>query len=294
MFKKILILAVVGIAALLALITLNPTHTLFAQGTATPTSIGLGSFLGGSSAATTPTPTPAVVDPVRAELIAENHVVISDGFWYDTASKPVSDTVHVFMVADSNDPKSAANIKQLAEGFVALRTAYPTATAYHVLLLSGPNVFDASTTANKLALLSSKVITADAWLADVMSGMRTVNLVSGGALSTNATATPTRPPATPTRFATRVPTKPATTCNAPADKARLWVKNGYTGVMRFTVGGGEWGTHDFDIPADSQYHFIDMPTGRYTYTASIPGVGKANGERTDYTAGQCYFLTFSP
>jgi hypothetical protein len=64
--------------------------------------------------------------------------------------------------------------------------------------------------------------------------------------------------------------------------------------MRFTIGGGEWGTHDFDIPADGQYHYIDMPPGRYTYTASIPGVGKANGDRQDYFAGVCTFLTFSP
>lgn len=294
MFKKILLLAAVGVIALFAMFTFNPTATLFAQGTATPTSIGLGSFLGGSSAVTTPTPTPAVLDPVRDELQGENHAVISDGFWYDATGKPISDTVHVFMVAESNDPKSAAGIKQMAEGFVALRSAFPNAATYHVLLLSGPNVYDASTTANELALLSSKVITADAWLADVMSGMRTINLASGIGAPTNATATPTLPPVSPTRAATRVPTKAANTCNAPADKARLWVKNGYTGVMRFTVGGGEWGTHDFDIPADAQYHFIDMPTGRYTYTASIPGVGKANGDRTDYTAGQCYFLTFSP
>lgn len=294
MTRKIMMLVAVGCIALLAMFTFNPTATLFAQGTATPTANGLGSFLGGSSAATTRTPTAATNDPVRAELEAENHVVISAGVWYDATGKPLTDIVHVFMVAESNDPKSAAGIKQLAEGFVALRSNFPNAATYHVLLLSGPNVYDASTTAGELALLSSKVITADAWLADVMSGMRTVNLVSGAAAAANATATPTLPPASPTRAATRTPTKVVNSCNAPADKARLWVKNGYTGVMRFTVGGGEWGTHDFDIPADAQYHYIDMPTGRYTYTASIPGVGKANGERTDYTAGQCYFLTFSP
>jgi hypothetical protein len=208
------------------------------------------------------------------------------------------------MLAVFTDARSDLAIRQIASGFAALKSSYPTASTYHVLLLSGPFVYDASTTSKSLQLLSSQLLSPDAFIQDVLTNMRTINLASGGGTA-NTTGTPTAgsfgfptvtnaPTRTPTRFATRVPTKPSSSCDAPADKARLRVKNGYSGTMRFTIGGGEWSTHDFDIPADGQYHYIDMPTGTYTYSASIPGVGKANGERKQYLAGQCYLLTFQP
>ena len=64
--------------------------------------------------------------------------------------------------------------------------------------------------------------------------------------------------------------------------------------MRFTIGGGEWGTHDYDVPGDGKYYIIRMPPGTYTYSASIAGVGTAHGEKKAYAAGQCYQLRFSP
>lgn len=294
--KKIFALVLLAALGVIAASVLLPVGDLSAQGlqTATPTS-ALGGFFGGTGTAGTVTPTPAN-DPVREALAKENYTVIRSGPWYDNAGKPLSTAVHVFMLGASEDPKSEASIKQIALGFATLKSAYPNATTYHVLFLSGPAIYDASTTSSALQLLSSQLITPDAWLKDVLAGMKTISLVQGGTTTAGATATPTRSSAqaTSTRAPTRVPTQATTTCNAPADKARLWVKNGYSGTMRFTIGGGEWGTHDFDIPADGQYHYVDMPTGRYTYSASIPGVGKANGERQDYFAGQCYYLTFSP
>lgn len=47
--------------------------------------------------------------------------------------------------------------------------------------------------------------------------------------------------------------------------------------MPFTIGGGEWHTRDYDVPCDGVPYVIHMPPGHFTYTAFIPGAGKANG-----------------
>lgn len=279
----------------LALLVAVPAGVSYAQGPSpTPTSSGFGGFFGSSTATPASSGTGVGNDAVRTALAKSNYVVFTSGPWYDTAGKPLASSVHVLMLAESVDPKSSTSVQQIAAGFVALRSAYPAATAFHVLLLSGPNVYDASTTSNTLQLLNSGLVTTDAFIKGVVDGMRTISLVGGTTTTASATATPV-PGATATRVPTRVPTKATNTCNPPAGMARLWVKNGYKGVMRFTVGGGEWGTHDFDIPADSQYHFIDAPpSNKYTYSASIPGVGKASAKLQEFFAGQCYFLQFTP
>lgn len=93
---------------------------------------------------------------------------------------------------------------------------------------------------------------------------------------------------------TRRPTT-APSCPAGANESLLYISNNYIGsTMRFTIGGGEWGTHDYDVPGDGQYYIIHMPPGKYTYTAFIPGKGQAHGEKTNYGAGQCASLRFSP
>lgn len=277
----------------------------YAQGpTPTSASGGFGGFFGNTDTVPTPSANGGGVgnDAVRQALAKGNYVVVTSGPWYDAAGKPLATAVHVFMLAGSPDPKSSASVQQIAAGFAALRNAFPTALTYHVLLLSGATVYDASTTSNTLQLLSSQLITADAFIQQVLKEMRTISLVGGATTGGQPTTVPTTASVAtrvPTRVATRVPTRVPTTassgCNAPAGQARLWVKNGYRAIMRFTVGGGEWGTHDYDIPADGQYHFIDMPPGnKYTYSASIPGVGKASAKLPAYSAGQCYFLTFTP
>ncbi|MBI4670463.1 MAG: hypothetical protein HY741_02175, partial [Chloroflexi bacterium] len=107
------------------------------------------------------------------------------------------------------------------------------------------------------------------------------------------TAMPPPTAVPPTRAATRRPTQAA--CPAAANEALLYVSNNYQGTtMRFTIGGGEWGTHDYDVPGDGKYYRIHMPPGTYTYTAFIAGQGTAHGEKTAYLAGRCYSLRFSP
>lgn len=107
------------------------------------------------------------------------------------------------------------------------------------------------------------------------------------------TATPQPTVAAPTRVPTRRPTEAA--CPAGANEAILYISNNYQGTtMRFTIGGGEWGTHDYDVPGDGKWYSIRMPPGTFTYTASIAGLGTAHGERKEYARGQCYELRFSP
>lgn len=258
-------------------------------GTATPTS----SSLGNSTTDTAKVPTP---NPIAQTLAKDNYVVVTSGNWYDAQGKLANDSVYVMMLGVSPDPKSNDSVKQITSGLSALITAYPNAANFHVLLLNGPYVHQATTTSKTLQLLNSKLLSPETFLSDLLAQIRTTNLASG--TTANATATKPSAGATATLAPTRKPTA-ASSCNPPAGQARLWVKNGYSGVMRFTVGGGEWGTHDYDIPADGQFHFIDMPpSDKYTYSASIPGVGKASARLVDifgpFVAGKCYSLPFQP
>jgi hypothetical protein len=293
---------------LLALMAILSAGVLSAQGpTPTPPS-SFGNFFSDSSATATPTtsgvgntttnlaqtPTP---NPVTQTLTQNNYVVVTAGNWYDAQGKVAADSVYVMMLGVSSDPKSNDSVKQITSGFAALIAAYPNAANYHVLLLSGPFVYDASTTSKTLQLLNSQLLSPDAFLRDLLAQMRTISLVSGASTSATplATATPAGAVATATRAPTRQPT-PASSCNPPPGQARLYVKNGYSGMMRFTIGAPDVGFQkDFDIPADGQYHYIDLPpSGKYTYSASIPGVGKASAKLPAYAAGQCYYLTFQP
>ncbi len=123
-----------------------------------------------------------------------------------------------------------------------------------------------------------------------------VRNLSGQGANTQPTSAPEQPTSRPAKPTSPPPTKPpAATCNAGANEARLYITNFYMGqTMRFTIGGGEWGTHDYDIPGDGQAHYISMPPGRYTYTAFIPGAGTDHGEPFDYQGGHCYQITYRP
>lgn len=304
MFKKLIV--VLWIAILLAL----PLGRVFAQDP-TPTSGGFGNFfdapgtatpttssLGNASANATPSPTP---NPVAQALAKNNYLVIDAGPWYDAQGKRATDSVYVMMRAVSPDPKSNDSVKQITSGLAALRNQYPTAATYRVLLLNGPYVYDAFTTSKTLQLLNSQLLTPENFIQDLLAQMRSTNLAGSATTSTAVTATATR--ASGAATATRVPTRKPTTasnCNPPAGMARLFVKNGYSGVMRFSIGAPDVGFQkDFDIPSDGQFHYVDLPpSSKYTYSASIPGVGKASQRLADifgpFEAGKCYSLPFQP
>lgn len=308
MFKKAIVIL------LFALLIMLPAGILSAQGP-TPATGGFGSFfdqLGtatptvsslsntGSASGLAQTPTP---NPVAQSLAKNNYVVVNAGSWYDAQGKLANDAVYVMMLGASPDPRSNDSIKQITSGLAALINQYPNAATYHVLLLQGPYVHDASTTAKTLQLLNSQLLTPENFVKDLLAQMRSTNLASGattGGTTANATATKPAVAATATRVPTRKPTTATSSCTPPAGQARLWVKNGYSGTMRFTLGAPDVGFQkDFDIPADGQFHFIDIPpSSKYTYSASIPGVGKASQRLVDvfgpFVAGQCYYLPFQP
>lgn len=107
--------------------------------------------------------------------------------------------------------------------------------------------------------------------------------------SANPTTAPiAEPTAAPTAQASNNP------CQLHQGEAGLLISNAYNVVMRFTIGGGEWGTHDYDVPGDGQLYLITFPPGRYTYTASIQGLGSDHGEPYDYQAGYCRQIDYAP
>lgn len=83
-------------------------------------------------------------------------------------------------------------------------------------------------------------------------------------------------------------------CKLMSGEAGLLLSNAYGIVMRFTIGGGTWGTHDYDVPGDGQLYLLRMPPGRYTYTASIQGLGSDHGEPYDYKEGYCRQIDYMP
>ncbi len=301
MFKKIVVLCLFALLVMLPVGIVSaqsPTPTsgfgsfFDALGTTTPTSSSSSSSGVSLGASQTPTPNPVV------KTLAQNYIVYAAGNWYDAQGKIANDSVYVMMQSVSTDPQSADSIKQITSGLAALVDQYPNAATFHVLLLNGPYVHDASTTAKTLQLLNSQLLTPENFLKDLLAQIRTTNLASGS--STGATGSATSPSTSAGATATRAPTRKPTTssCTPPAGQARLWVKNGYSGVMRFTIGAPDVNFQkDFDIPADGQYHYIDLPpSAKYTYSASIPGVGKASQRLADifgpFVAGQCYYLPF--
>lgn len=103
-----------------------------------------------------------------------------------------------------------------------------------------------------------------------------------------APAEPTATPTTPPSSASQNP------CQLREGEAGFLISNGYPVIMRFTIGGGDWGTHDYDVPPDGKLYLITFPPGRYTYTVSVPGYGTDHGEPYDYRAGYCRQVDYAP
>lgn len=106
--------------------------------------------------------------------------------------------------------------------------------------------------------------------------------------SANPTTAPVVPTETPAAQASDNP------CQLHQGEAGLLLSNAYGIVMRFTIGGGQWGTHDYDVPGDGKIYLVTFPPGTYTYTASIQGLGSDHGEPYAYQAGYCRQIDYAP
>lgn len=98
------------------------------------------------------------------------------------------------------------------------------------------------------------------------------------------TSTATRIPPTATRVpptVTRRPsatlprptaTRPTNLCNLAPGQSGLILTNPHDFKVLLTIGGGDWGTHDYWFEPNSSTA-IQFPPGRYTATLTVPGVG---------------------
>lgn len=128
---------------------------------------------------------------------------------------------------------------------------------------------------------------------------RVVSFTVGKATSAAPTATTARPPTTAPTRAPTVAAPPAPTsapvtnsCDLQPGQSGILFTNTYDIKVLLTIGGGEWGTHDywFDPKVTKP---IQFPPGRYTATLSIPGKGnyKFSEDKVNFDAGKCYTFT---
>lgn len=229
--------------------------------------------------------------PTKIKIVNQEDVIAINlgGEWVDSIRDPnlTSGKVALFVEPDEANQTVLFDDFRISEILSPLEVPQPRVIA--------PAATPTSGTVNVPVILSDTTPTTGA-----QQPTQTPFIIVVTATPRPASAQPTRVPTrvptrAPTRQATQAPTQEANVCEAPQHEAFFYISNNYLGTtMRFTIGGGEWGTHDYDIPGDGLYYLIHMPPGKYTYTAFIPGKGKANGERTSYSGGQCYSLRFSP
>jgi len=110
--------------------------------------------------------------------------------------------------------------------------------------------------------------------------------------------TPTlAPSATPMPTSTPLPsptaTQPPDPCNLQPGQAGAYLTNNSTTRILVTIGGGEWGTHDYWAEPKSLL-VMTFPPGRYTTTITMGRTTyKFAADRVDFTAGRCIRITGS-
>lgn len=254
------------LSALVALLALIPFNVASAQGTP--------------------------VQQVTTLLAQQGYAALAVANFPDEQGNPRPDTMYVLMNAANRNLDSQEIAVQALWGFAALRQYYPNATVLLSILKDRQFLVMFGTESSALdAFLNEQVNAGDYWRG-VRGRVQIFNSQTNSVVTEQEFASGGQ---TNKNFTNQNFTQQQPACPAPSGKARLYVQNNYMGkVMRFTIGGQEWGTHDYDIQGDGQRHFVDMPPGTYTYTAFIPGEGTAHGERTGYEPNKCYYLTFGP
>ena len=234
-------------------------------------------------------------DLVREFLTALGYKVLDVGLWVDDQGNP-DPNVAAAEVEMSQTATAGDRVQAAAYCFLALRKAYPNATALLGLVKVGSLVYIIPTEAAVFDQLIAKQITAEQYANYLSPKIRVFDLVKGAYVTPGTPGGSNTPNKTQTNKDFGGGTQNQNpTCSVAANLVWFWLRNGYMGKeMDFTIGGGEWGTHDYKIPGTNEWKYIEMPPGKYTWSAHIAGVGTAHGERTDYLAGTCAYQTLAP
>lgn len=231
-------------------------------------------------------------DNVTLFLAKQGYAVLGvDGF-PDANGNPSTNEIYVLMNATNRNLDSQDVALQVAWGFAAVRKYYPDATSLVSILKQDQFLLIFYTDANTFDRFVSQQLPAQDFWSSVRANVRIFDTTKNAVVTEKdfTGGSQTNKPFNNQNFTQQQPA-----CPAPANEAYLLIQNSYIGKqMRFTIGGGDWGTHDYDVPGDGQRYTIHMPPGKYTYTASIPGSGTAHGEPFQYNGGNCYPLTFAP
>lgn len=96
----------------------------------------------------------------------------------------------------------------------------------------------------------------------------------------------------PTPKATFTPAAAANPCKLEPGQSGIFMTNTHDFKILLTIGGGEWGTHDYWFEPKSATP-IQFPPGNYTATLNVPGQGnyKFSNDKVNFEAGKCYRYT---
>lgn len=236
--------------------------------------------------------TPA--DLVRAFLEGMGYNVLDVGYWLDENNNP-DPNIAAFEVELDSSATATQQAQAIVLGYAALRKAFPDSSGLIALIK----------VQNLIYIFPAEASVYDQWtngqITDAQFGQYLTSKSKVFDLTTKSYVTPGTPggTASPDKSQTdknfQGSENQQLPCNPAAGKAWFWIRNGYMGKdLDFTIGGGEWSTHDYKIPGTGEWKYIEMPPGRYTWSAHIAGVGVAHGERFDYAARNCYYQNFSP
>jgi hypothetical protein len=114
------------------------------------------------------------------------------------------------------------------------------------------------------------------------------------ATSVPPTATKLPPAATRPAPTAIPPTKPPVSlnpCNLQPGQSGILMKNTHDFEILLTIGGGDWGTHDFRFAPNSTTP-IQFPPGKYTATLTVGNSRyRFADDKIDFQEGKCYSFT---
>lgn len=233
-------------------------------------------------------------DLVRSFLAGMGYTVLDVGYLADDNGN--ADPSRVIVEIELPQTVTPPEMSQaMVLSFGALRKAYPDATILGSLLKVGSLIYIFPTDAAVFDQFINNQITGQQFGDYLQKNAKVFDLTTNSYVTPGATGGTNPPAKNQTNKDFGGSSSQTLPCNPPAGQTWFWIRNAYMGrEMDFTIGGGEWGTHDYKIPGSGEWKYIEMPPGKYTWSAHIAGLGVAHGERFDYAAGQCYYQNFAP